>query len=62
MEQEKLNSDKLRKKIKELEKKISDMNNEHQERVEYYYNKIEVLEEVIFSTEKKTKKIIKKMN
>ena len=56
LEQEKLNSDKLRKKIKELEKKISDMNNEHQERVEYYYNKIEVLEEVIFSTEKKKRK------
>lgn len=32
------------------------MNNEHQERVEYYYNKIEVLEEVIFSTEKKRKR------
>ena len=56
LEQEKLNSEKLEKKIKDLEKKISDLNNQHQEKVEYYHNKIEVLEEVIFSTEKKKPK------
>ena len=53
LDQEKSTNEKLRKKIKEQEKKNLDLKNEHQERVEFYQKKIEVLEEVIFSIENK---------
>ena len=51
LDQEKLTNEKLRKKIKEQEKKIMDLKNEHQEIVEFYQKKIEILEDVIFSSE-----------
>jgi len=53
LDQEKSTNEKLKKKIKEQEKKNLDLKNEHQERVEFYQKKIEVLEEVIFSIENK---------
>lgn len=52
LEQEKSTSDKLRKKIKEQEKRNMDLKLEHQEKVEFYEKKIELLEEVIFNDDK----------
>jgi hypothetical protein len=54
LEQEKSTSEKLRKKIKEQEIRNLDLKNEHQEKIEFYQKKIEILEEVIFSTENKS--------
>ena len=56
LDQEKLTNEKLRKKIKEQEKKIMDLKNEHQEIVEFYQKKIEILEDVIFSSENSNNK------
>ena len=54
LEHEKKKSENLRKKIKEQEKRISDLKNENQEKIEFYQKKIEVLEDVIFSSESKS--------
>lgn len=54
LDQEKLTNEKLKKKIKEQEKRNLDMKNEHQEKVEFYEKKIELLEEVIFNVENKS--------
>ena len=53
LEQEKSTSEKLRKKIREQEIRILDLKNEHQGKVEFYQKKIEILEDVIFSSENK---------
>ena len=53
LEQEKSTSEKLRKKIKEQEIRNLDLKNEHQEKIDFYQKKIEILEEVIFSAENK---------
>ena len=55
LDQEKLTGEKLRKKIKEQEKKNMDLKNEVQEKVEFYEKKIELLEEVIFNVDNKIK-------
>lgn len=52
LEQEKSTSEKLRKKIKDQEKRNMDLKLEHQEKVEFYEKKIELLEEVIFNDDK----------
>ena len=65
LEQEKSTSEKLRKKIKEQEKRNMDLKNECQEKVEFYEKKIELLEEVIFNVDNKslnTPEEIKKNN
>ena len=62
LEQEKSNSEKLRKKIKEQEKKILDLTNHQNEKIEFYQNKIEALEEVIFSSDNKNEKDLKNKN
>ena len=54
LEQEKSTSEKLRKKIKEQEIRNLDLKNEHQEKIDFYQKKIEILEEVIFSAENKS--------
>ena len=51
LEQEKSTIEKLKKKIKEQEKRDLDLKNEHQEKIEFYQRKIEILEEVIFSAD-----------
>ena len=53
LEQEKSTSEKLRKKIKDQEKRNMDLKLEHQEKVEFYEKKIELLEEVIFNDDNK---------
>ena len=53
LDQEKLIGEKLRKKIKEQEKKNMDLKIEVQEKVEFYEKKIELLEEVIFNVDNK---------
>jgi len=53
LEQEKSTSEKLRKKIKDQEKREIDLKLEHQEKVEFYEKKIELLEEVIFNDDNK---------
>ena len=62
LDQEKLTNEKLRKKIKEQEKKIMDLKNEHQEIVEFYQKKIEILEDVIFSSENSDNKRLNENN
>jgi len=52
LEQEKSTNEKLRKKIKDQEKRNMDLKLEHQEKVEFYEKKIELLEEVIFNDDK----------
>ena len=52
LEQEKSTIEKLRKKIKDQEKRNMDLKLEHQEKVEFYEKKIELLEEVIFNDDK----------
>jgi hypothetical protein len=54
LDQEKLIGEKLRKKIKEQEKKNMDLKIEVQEKVEFYEKKIELLEEVIFNVDNKS--------
>ena len=54
LEQEKSTIEKLRKKIKEQEKKDLDLKNEHEEKIQFYQRKIEILEEVIFSADNKS--------
>ena len=56
LDQEKLIGEKLRKKIKEQEKKNMDLKIEVQEKVEFYEKKIELLEEVIFNVDNKNNK------
>ena len=56
LDQEKLMGEKLRKKIKEQEKKNMDLKIEVQEKVEFYEKKIELLEEVIFNVDNKNNK------
>jgi hypothetical protein len=51
LDQERLTNDKLKKKLAEQEKKNIDLKNEHQEIIEFYQNKIDILEDVIFSSE-----------
>ena len=51
LEQEKSTNEKLRKKIKEQEKRNMDLKNECQEKIEFYEKKIELLEEVIFNVD-----------
>jgi hypothetical protein len=53
LEQENLNNEKLKKKIREMEKRNMDLQNECQEKVEFYEKKIELLEEVIFNGDNK---------
>ena len=53
LEQEKLAGEKMKKKIKEQERKNMELNNEVQEKVEFYEKKIELLEEIIFKVEDK---------
>ena len=48
LEQEKLAGEKMKKKIKEQERKNMELKNEVQEKVEFYEKKIELLEEIIF--------------
>ena len=53
LEQENLKNEKLKKKIREIEKRNMDLKNECQEKVEFYEQKIELLEEVIFNGDNK---------
>ena len=59
LEQEKNQNQKLRKKIKELGKRNLEIKNECQDKVDFYEKKIDLLEEVVFNTDKNAEQDLK---
>jgi serine/threonine protein kinase len=60
LEQEKSMNEKFQKKIKELEKRNSDLKTECQDKVDFYEKKIDLLEEIVFNTDKNGEQDLKK--